>query len=223
MKGASKWLGVVLLSLCFQGWASAAEPKESGPYLVFNTNYALDYEGDYDGLRDSSINGLNLSARLGYDLNKYFGVELESGWSVYDFQTDEGAVKSRLGVANITDAGNLHVVPLLFNVTAKYPMQSFVPYAVGGTGVFFYKFENSNQVKNANAKLDVDSAAFGFKLGGGLDYYLTENIALNFESGFWFVNDPDLVIKDTSPAKDILSNKADVDTWYVGGGLKFKF
>jgi opacity protein-like surface antigen len=202
---------------------ASAEPKETGPYFTFTTNYALDYEGDYDGLRDDSINGLNLSARLGYDLNKYFGVELESGWSVFDFQTDEGAVKSRLGVANITDAGSLHVVPLLFNVTAKYPMQQFVPYAVGGTGVFFYEFENSNQMKNTNAKLDIDSAAFGFKLGGGLDYYLTENLALNFESGFWFVNDPDLVIKDTSSAEDILSNKADVDTWYVGGGLKYKF
>jgi len=39
MRKARVWLGVMLLSLCVSGLASAAEPKETGPYLVFNTNY----------------------------------------------------------------------------------------------------------------------------------------------------------------------------------------
>lgn len=210
----------ILLSLGIQVLASAADPKETGPYLTFTTNYALDYEGDIEGLREDSINGLSLSARLGYDFSKYFGVELESGWAGFDVKANEGEISRVFGVSGITDAGTLHVVPLLVNMTAKYPMHQFVPYGIGGTGVFFFSVDESSQIKNAGGQLDINSTAYGFKAGAGFDYFLTKNVALNFESGFWFIVDPDATLKTSSLT---VSNEADVDTWYVGGGLKYKF
>jgi len=202
------------------GNASAADPKETGPYLLVSGGYGLDYEGNIENLREDSVNGLNLGVRLGYDLNRYFGVELESGWSAFDLKTNEAEIKRVFGASGITDAGSLHVVPLLVNATAKYPMDKFVPYAVGGTGVFFFNVSESDQIKNVGAELDVDSTAYGFKAGAGLDYFLTENFALNLESGFWFILDPDASVRTSSFT---VSGEADVDTWYVGGGLKYKF
>ena len=213
-------VGIGLLCVGLAGNVSAQDVKETGPYVVLNSNYLLNYEGDIEGLREGSVHGFNVGMKLGYDLNKYFAVELESGWAVLDEKTDEAAVKDALGVAGITDAGNLHVIPLLVNVPIKYPMDKFVPYAVGGTGVFFFAFQNDEQVLDEDVELDVDTVAYGFKAGAGFDYYLTDSMALNFESGFWFMADPDLTLKTSSGD---LSAAADTDSWYIGGGLKFRF
>lgn len=211
------------------GNASAADPKETGPYVVLSSNYALNYEGSVESdfpdlgieesVRADSIHGLSLSARLGYDLNKYFAAELESGWSVFDFKTSDVLAEA----TGISDGGNLHVVPLLVNAVAKYPVEQFVPYVTGGTGVFFVGFGESSEVKDAEIDVDVGSAAYGFKLGGGLDYFLTENLALNLESGFWFIVDPEFTVLDAEDGSTLSSGEADMDTWYIGGGLKFKF
>jgi|GEM_PF-2164630 len=176
---------------------------DPGLYGAFNVNYLRNYEGD-DG-----FNGMGLNGRIGYDINQYFAVEAESGWMFYNAESD-----------NI-DAGTLNIVPLLGNIIGKYPVtEELVPYASGGFGVFFFGFNESDQLERAGAEIDFDNAAVGFKAAVGADYWFQPNWALNFETGYYFIPDPDV---RGSVAGTKFAGEGEVDAWFVGGGLKYKF
>jgi len=172
-------------------------------YVSVNSNYALNYESND---RDN-LNGFALAAKAGYDLNRYVGVEVESGWMVYERLQDSGF-----------ETGNLHVFPLLGNLVLRYPMGRLVPYAAGGLGVYFFSLDKD--IKGTTATLDIDSAAFGGKVAAGMDYYLTDRLALNFETGVHFIKDPDATL---SQGGLNLTTPSELDNWYIGGGVKFRF
>ena len=174
-----------------------------GPYGVFSVNYALNYEGE-------NFNGTNLETKLGYDFNRNVAAELETGWLVFD--ADDGN----------TDIGEVHMVPLLINGVVKAPVleDRLVPYGSAGFGVFFFGFNEGDDIENTNIEIDIDNAAVGFKVAVGADYWLNHNWAMNFETGYFFIPDPDVTV---SNGTTFLSGDAEVDTWYVGGGFKYKF
>ncbi|MCK4518865.1 MAG: hypothetical protein KAU12_01980 [Candidatus Omnitrophica bacterium] len=66
--------------------------------------------------------------------------------------------------------------------------------------------------------VDMDSE-FAVKLGAGLDYYFTENVALNLEGSYMW--------SDTTGRVDAFGTHAQVDLdgdmWMLGGGLKCRF
>ncbi len=170
--------------------------NDRGGYGVISGNYELDYEDENNG-------GFGIPVKLGYDVNEYLGLEFETGWHVHDFE-EAGR-----------DFGHLHIVPLLVNVPLRYPVsERFVPYIVGGTGVFLFGTSGGDN------DTDIRNGTWGFKTGAGFDYYVNDNTAINFESGFFFVNDPKV---SQTVGGTRVTTESDVDSWYIGSGLKFKF
>lgn len=175
------------------------EAQDEGAYLTAGANYLYSTEGDNN-------HGLYPNAKLGYDWTPYIGTEIESGWMLFDYDVDG------------RDLGNVHAVPILFNLTLKYPVDRFVPYVVGGTGVFLFSFDETND-QNID-DVDFDRAAYGFKAGGGFDYYVSEHWALNVESGYYFMLGADA---ERTVAGVRIGEDANLDSFYAGAGLKFKF
>ena len=120
------------------------------------------------------------------------------------------------------DYGDVSVVPLLATLIVKNPIEldecAVVPYGILGLGVCFWDYDESSALTNAGISVDMDSE-FALKLGAGLDYYFTENVALNLEGSFMW--------SDTTGHVDAFGTHAQVDLdgdmWMLGGGLKCRF
>lgn len=173
---------------------------DPGFYVGLNGNYALTYE---DEDFDDHQNSIYLNTKLGYDFHPNAAVEFETGWLPTEI--------------NLNDAelGHLHRVPLFANVVLKAPLGEnyrLVPYVSGGFGVMLYGATQEDNVPD----IDVDNAKVGFKAAIGADYWFNRNVAANMETGYFFLPNPEARINGVS--RDI-----GVDSWYVGGGLKYKF
>jgi hypothetical protein len=120
---------------------------------------------------------------IGFESEKYIDRNFNIGWSVdwfnknYIDQTLVSELNDYYGYFNsqlneVRAKTNLHSIPVLFNMTAKFPMAPRLStYATGGIGVealliFYRNFQDTNQ--------DEFDAAFDFnwRLGFGIAYQL---------------------------------------------------
>lgn len=109
--------------------ASAAEPRDSSMYFKFDAgaNFVQDTDGSRKApatptvLFESEFDpGFRVGLGAGYNLNRYLGLELESGFLYNEIKDTD----SWLGQ-----------VPFLANVVVRYQNASrFVPYIGGGAG-----------------------------------------------------------------------------------------
>lgn len=90
------------------------------------------------------------------------------------------------------------LISTTLNLKFLYPMGRIQPYALGGAGIVYSQITGNyisfcTQVDKARCDDDPpptdlgagaleDGVAFGFRAGGGLDLYLTENIIFNWEA-----------------------------------------
>jgi outer membrane protein W len=152
---------------------------------------------------------------LTYDLGDYLAVGIESGYMEYDVDAVHLQVTGNLGTARNT--------PLLGDIFLKYSFDmeeyAFVPYAVFGAGTIFSDFKESTLATNNNLSISTKNA-YAMKYGGGFDFYLTDNVAVNIEGTYL-----DTDIKTSASVIGVGSavNKIKNDSWMVGGGLKYLF
>ena len=156
--------------------------------------------------------GLQFLAMGSYDLYKFLAIGVECGWT--------GWVDVKGGGI---DAGTLSYWSVLGDVIFKVPFESdeflIVPYVVNGFGVVIPSFDESDTATRMGVAVD-NETAFLYKLGGGLDFFLTEVIGLNFEGSYQWA---DTKTKITRYGTDIGSEKSNLNAWYIGGGVKAKF
>lgn len=178
---------------------------EGHTYAHLNANYVLDPTTGDD------LNGFGLSPRLGYDVNRCWGLELESGWIMLEGKSLRSGGSTR----------NIHEFPLLLNLNLRRPrlFKSFVPYISGGLGAFFFAMDEDRKGFPGEAK--IEAVELGGKTAIGGDYYLSNRFAVNLESGYYFIHNPRVTAFSSTNQDE--SFKLQAGGWYVGTGLKFRF
>lgn len=161
--------------------------------------------------KDSEIDdAFYVGGNLAYGVNEYIALGGEVGYSSWD--TEEGGV----------DYGEVRAVPLLADLYLRYPVEmgenKLVPYIVGGLGVVFYDYKESSFLKQYGVTADIDPS-FALKLGGGLEYFFTKNIALGVEGSYGW-SEADVSV---SGAGAVASTSMDTNSWMVTGGIKYYF
>ncbi len=160
---------------------------------------------------DEAGTGIYIGGLFSYDILKYLAVGIESGYAQVDMESND------------TKLGTLRAVPLLGDIIVKVPIEmdkfTLTPYGLVGIGVLFPDFAESDIVKNAGLSLETDTA-FAMKFGGGIDFYVTKNIALNFEASYLMA---EIDAKANWNGQTYATDTLKADSWLIGGGLKVRF
>jgi len=111
---------------------------------------------------------------VGLNLNRYLGVEVAvDNW-------DKALVLSDLGDSALGELSTWSFVPQL---RVRYPLfhDTLVPYLVGGFGGAFHQFNDRKSFGYGRA-VEADGAGWSATAGGGIDWFFTDNLALNLEA-----------------------------------------
>ena len=137
-----------------------------GPYgIIAGTLAADDFHDRLGGGVDNSL-GFNL--RGGYRWHPNLAAELEYEW------LDEFKGRSGSGV-------DVEGWALMLNGKAFLGSGRVAPFLIAGIGII--------HGENSGAADDIDKTEFGVKGGGGLEIYLTQNVALNTEVTYNFATE----------------------------------
>lgn len=170
---------VATLLICTSGAlitrdARAGDYNRSGGYFgvsgVYGINLFTDeiFEG-IGGLPPGTIslgNSGGLNTRLGARFLKFVALELQYEWI-------HGIDARVAGIA----AGTYKPHTLTGNLKLHLPISRFQPYLLAGVGVGFWKFESLFPAILPST----DTTGFAGRAGLGIDFYITEHIALNAE------------------------------------------
>ena len=189
---------MVFLSLIVVATAAYATPDRVGKIDIgFNVSGAIPRDGDVDG-------AAYLGGSLAYGVTDWLALGVESGWVGFG-ESDSGI--------NIDE----NAIPVFGDIILRVPTQSAAkPYGLVGLGVIFWDVSSNI----SNVTVDVDTA-FAAKFGGGVDWFVNDNWALNFEASY-VVSSTDATARNTTTGASI-STSGDTDYWTVGGGLKYLF
>ncbi len=215
MKKVLLWIMILAVVMASSSTASASDWFED----VFSMDTDLEQRWN-TGIITSAVitsesdfsNGLQISAVGSYDIFKFLAIGVECGWT--------GFIDARGGGI---DAGTLSYWSILGDVIFKVPIEMddylLVPYVVNGFGGVIPSFDESDTATRMGVAVDC-SPAFLYKFGGGLDFYITEIIGLNFEGSYQWA---DIDCKATRYGTFLGSGPSKLDAWYLGGGVKVKF
>ena len=136
-----------------------------------------------------------IQGNIDYGVTPWIALGVEGGWQE----------------ANLSATEDQGAAQMMFDIILRIPNHPFheqlVPYGVLGLGaVWGYVDDNNNN--------DSDDSGFGWKLGAGLDWFINDNWAINFEFAY-FGSDVDL-------PRSSAGNDAS-DFWTLGAGLKYIF
>lgn len=196
-------ISVLVFSIyCMAGAGHADELKD---------RFSLGVVGGGVFPKDSDIDdSWYLGGNFAYGLNDYIALGAEVGYSSWDDK--EGGV----------DYGDIRAVPILADIYVRTPLEvggkKLVPYAIGGIGVILWDYEESSLLTSNGISVSMDPE-LGVKLGGGADYFLTNNLAINFEGSYiWSDADVSVTAFGANAAATI-----DTDAWILNGGIKYYF
>jgi opacity protein-like surface antigen len=134
--------------------ASAQEYDRSGPYAASNGVYSVEY---FDAVPSGLVdNAIGAAGRLGYRISPFAAVELQAEYSG-DFSDVSGA--------------DLTATLVSLNAKVYLPYEELQPYLLAGFGGAW-----------ANASPGADEDDFFGRLGGGVDFYFTENCGVLVEA-----------------------------------------
>jgi len=151
-----------------------------------------------------------VGGNLAYSISNYIAIGGEVGYSSWE---DEN---------NGLDYGDVRAIPLLADLYLRHPIdmdgQLFLPYAVVGVGVVFFDYDESSLLESNGIEVDMGTE-LGVKLGAGFDYFVQEDVALNFEGSYlWSDTDMTVAAFGQQASADI-----DTDSWMIVGGVKIYF
>jgi opacity protein-like surface antigen len=129
-----------------------------------------------------------------------FGVNFGRHWSA---EVTIDGFETVLNLDGVGSIGEYAVVSIIPQARLRYPWLEgrLVPYAVGGVGLGYNEF---NDRKPAGADVIIDdgkSYSVAASLGAGIEYYVTSNIAFNFETRYLFSRGQSIRI-DGGPERD---------------------
>jgi len=115
------------------------------------------------------------SVALGASFDRHLGVELSA--DAYELFLDTPS-QGRIG--------ELGVLGLLPQIRARYPLleDRLVPYLLGGGGIAFAQINDANVPTTWAGSGDLTSVRFMGVVGGGVEYYVSDDIALGVEGKY---------------------------------------
>jgi len=148
-------------------------------------------------LNDDLDTSVYLGAKVGYELNEWWSIFVETGWAELDLSGGTGDVT---------------VVPLLFNVRYNFfpDVYIFDYYVFGGIG---YSFNDINFIPDPTVEVEDD---FAGQIGGGAEYWITNSFSVYLNARFFF-SDPNL--------NGVVLGRDDMDlsSFLLGGGIRWRF
>ncbi|MEY2409912.1 MAG: OmpA-OmpF porin, family [Verrucomicrobiota bacterium] len=154
-------LGGATLAMAFAFSAAAADPDHG---LYFNAEAGANWASDVtiggagSGTAEMDI-GFRAGAAVGYNVNKYIGVEFDTGWVWNKFKNVDGSLSQ---------------IPLIVNGVFRYPLsQKWETYAGGGVG-------GSYSILDLNGAVDDSDGDFVFawQVLAGFRYKIKENMSI---------------------------------------------
>jgi opacity protein-like surface antigen len=153
--------------------------------LVASSGHAQDSERPrfYLGVRGQDTNPMGVhdtwGVSLGANLGKHWGLELSADF--FEREVHSGG----------RTIGEYGVVALVPQLRLRYPLlgDRLVPYAVAGVGLGLPEF-NDRKAPAFGASIEADTSPVLLgTLGGGLEYYVADNIAAGVEVKYVFAGD----------------------------------
>jgi opacity protein-like surface antigen len=206
---------LVLVSTIAAGAARADDRdafSKNGPYFGIGASYGvplfeptLDNAFSGNGWSEKASNSWGLNSRAGYRFHKFLAAEVEYEWLQHFGLRVNGA-----GAPG--GLGSVRVQTITANLKAIAPYGHWQPYVLAGFGATLAKY-----TETTGSPLNVAPTSYSTRFGLGVDYYLTENIALNLGSEF--------VVNTAKLTNDITgaSTSRGLDYFSAQGGLVFKF
>ena len=189
-------------SLCFvavlggiAGVALARDGDEPRAYLGlrgFGSNPGTDVH-DYWG------------ASLGGNFNRYIGAELSA--DVFERKMD---------VEGFRSVGEYAVIALVPQIRLRYPLFEgrLTPYFVAGAGVAFGEF-NDRKGGTYGKSVDADRTMFVGTVGGGIEYFLADTVAVGVEVKYLIAGSQDVRIDGVN-----YPNSNPIDSLFFSFGLR---
>ena len=220
------YLSVVLVFLVvgFSAISSAGESLPlQGSLGVGARLYGVFPKGEsFRGEKLDFENEVGGEINVTYRFLKYLALEGGIGYTELDIKN------KTLGVDWATIEALPISVTLQFRWVSSKPeeLKWIVPYALIGGGYYFLEIEERSEFRNDWFPIGVDlkiDDTFFLHLGGGLDIFLTDHIALNFEAKYSWANvDVDERRTDGSTITE-LGDTIKLSGTFIGAGFKFYF
>lgn len=106
-------------------------------------------------------------ATLSYGVNNNLALELEG--DTFELESETGS--------------KVRVNTLFMNTELRIKCGKFYPYALFGAGWSFFSFRNLTPQEKKDK-----SNSYAYKFGGGLEYFLTKNWAINYEAAHFYTD-----------------------------------
>jgi opacity protein-like surface antigen len=175
---------LIVLSVLLSTSPASAEDGEfgrPGGYISAGVSGALQaFNGDAGSIADVVDFGtaLIIGGRIGYRANKFIAIEGVLDYSITGFKVEvpgAGSIEAR----SLVGMGNVKLYPGDWRVQ---------PFAMGGLGVVVGATDctltNGTAIACSSIGLADQETVFGGRVGGGLDFYLTRNLALSGEVAY---------------------------------------
>ena len=180
-------------------------------YVNFSDDDFTVYGVEVDVEPDESV---MFGGNLTYFIQNYLSLELSVDYTETDVDLDA------LGLEG--DAGDFESIPVLLSLRAHLSTNTKVsPYLLFGIGYLFNDIDQNDStiefIYGSGAKIDVDDS-FAFHVGGGVEVFVTENVALNLDLKYIFTK----VEADVNVA-GFKDEDIDMDSFVAGLGIKYYF
>lgn len=186
-RGRCAWRGLLTLVALVGGmpWVMAEDGPKPRAYLHFRAG-EISPQWEVDD---------HYGISFGYNFNRILGVE----FAVDSFERE-------LDLSGIGVIGEESVASFVPQLRVRYPVlkDRLVPYVVMGAGPAVLQL-NDRQKAGFGRELDADVTRAGFVVGGGLEYFLADNIAVGFEGKYLWMDEVDVMVDGVAYPKDLSS------------------
>ena len=176
--------------------AEIAEPAPARFYLAFRIGGAIPTKSEIaPGIENRPVNNAiggsvdeYYGLAFGFDFGRYLGAELAiEGYEVV------------LGIKGIGSIEEYAIYTFIPQLRLRYPIWGgrLVPYAVGGVGVGHVE-GNDRKPNGANVSFHANGNGIAAAVGGGIEYFLTRNIAAGLESKWSYTGGHNITINGNS-------------------------
>jgi opacity protein-like surface antigen len=143
---------------------------------------------------------------LGVNVNRYFGLELAAD----SFESD-------LELRGIGNAGEYGIFTLIPQVRVRYPLLDgrLTPYALAGVGMGRNEF-NDRKKEGIGHRIHASDTTVVGAFGGGIEYFITRNIAVGVEARY-------IVSRDQEIEIDGRSERANLDALLTSLSMRLLF
>ncbi len=201
--------GVLLAVLALPGLVYAID---SGYYLGIGANYALpigmEYASGAGDLDTDFDNATGVNLKVGYQVNEFFSVEFNfDKYAAFEWEDNipgyieetffyvyEEAEMDYKGEADLTS----FMLAGKFSANASEQLK---PFLVAGTGFMMIDHEVRKEWTfnhpvfasySGSETFKDDGTVLSGKIGGGVDFYVKEDVSLGFEASYIFAQDLEL-------------------------------